>query len=162
MVREIPLTQSKVVIVDDEDFAFLSQFKWYAIRQGSRWYAKRTICEGNQRLSTPMHRVILGTPKGFDSDHVNGDGLDNRRCNLRVATRSQNQANSQKRTGTSSKFKGVSWDSTWKRWVARLQVKGKMIRIGRFASEESAAMAYNDTARKYFGPYARPNSTEAL
>ncbi len=93
----------------------------------------------------------------MDVDHINGNRLDNRKCNLRLATRSQNLQNSRKRTGCSSRFKGVNWLGQNKRWRARIKVFGKEIALGCFISELEAAEAYNKAAKEHFGDFAKLN-----
>ena len=89
MASSIELTQGKLAIVDDEDFESVNQFKWYAIRGKTTYYAQRSIQRKGKRSSIYMHRLILDTPFDMDSHHINGNGLDNRRCNLRVCSRLQ-------------------------------------------------------------------------
>jgi hypothetical protein len=146
-VREIELTRGFVALVDDEDFGALSGQKWTASVRPGRIYA--------QTRSVLMHRLILGNPAG-DVDHRNGNGLDNRRANLRVASRSLNNANSRGRAGT-SRFKGVSWCRRDNRWQAGIQQNGQRKALGRFDTEVDAALAYDEAARSLFGEFARLN-----
>lgn len=144
---EIKLGYGKVVVVDEEDYDLLSKFKW---RLSNKGYASATIS---------MHRLLAEAPKGKDVDHVNGDGLDNRKENLRICSRAQNVANTKKPTrkgGSSSKFKGVSWDKRVKKWSARVQPNGKSHRQY-FDTEEEAARAYDEMAKEHFGEFARLN-----
>jgi hypothetical protein len=91
-----------------------------------------------------MHSVVAGTPDGMTTDHINGDGLDNRRCNLRVCTWSQNRRNqTRKMEGCTSRFRGVSWDPPNGKWRAAIRVDGGRIALGRFVSEYDAAGAYD-------------------
>jgi hypothetical protein len=157
---EIPLTQGKVAIVDDE-WACLAEFKWTARRDrdSDRWYARRGGPDGRE---IKMHRVILGiTDRRLDTDHKNGDGLDNRDENLRPATRSQNLANQRVNRQNTSGFKGVYWDSGTgsrnKRWRARIKVNGKSRPLGGFASREEAGRAYDAAAREIHGEFACVN-----
>ena len=94
-MREIPLTQDKVALIDDEDYERIAAHKWCAIRDRSQWYAARNTQRDGRNTTVRMHREILGLSlgDGMETDHRNGDGLDNRRDNLRVATHAQNQAN---------------------------------------------------------------------
>lgn len=108
-----------------------------------------------------MHRVILNTPKGMESDHINGDGLDNRRCNLRICTTSQNQQNQQTQSRIkSSGFKGVNWAKRANKWVARIVIAKKEMWLGSFDSELKAALAYDNAAKKYFGEFSKTNFIE--
>lgn len=130
-------------VVDDQDFVSLSEITWYAHFERGRVYATSKHVK--------MHSLILDVPM---VDHKNGDTLDNRRCNLRSATSSQN--NRRRKSKGSSSFKGVSWDAKNLKWRASICV-GREINLGRFLSEEDAAQAYDQAALKHFGEYARCN-----
>lgn len=107
-----------------------------------------------------LHRLILAAPNGFDVDHVNGDRLDNRRSNLRVATRSQNLANRGQRVG--KRFKGTSWRKDVAKWAAYGSVQNKTVALGCFFSEEDAAAAYDRWAVATHGEFARLNFPQAV
>lgn len=156
-MKTIQLTQGKVALVDDADYAELSKYKWCAWRIGGNWYSKRGIGTRKSFTQVYMHRVIMGALPGQQVDHINGDGLDNRRCNLRIATMAQNQANRRKSPGTSSAYKGVTLDTKKGGWIAYIKVRQKRIHLGHFADEVDAARAYDAAALKYFGEFARPN-----
>lgn len=157
---KIPLTRGLFAIVDAEDFYQLSKFKWQAKgRQSYTMYAVRTVRIGNgKRKDIPMHRSILMMPYSPKVDHRDGDGLNNRKSNLRPVTDSQNQANRRldhdKRT---SRFKGVHWDTRDKAWRAQIHVNGSKMSLGYFYTEVQAALAYDRAARKNFGEHARCN-----
>ena len=157
-MKEIPLTQGKVALVDDDDFEWLSQFKWYAVKFGRTFYAVRQAPRVNGKQRTIwMHREVLGLKPGDPRvDHRDGDGLNNQRMNLREATHRQNMMNSRGRSG-SSRFKGVDWDKRAKKWRARISVNGKKKHLGYFIDEEEAARAYDEKAKKIFGEFARVN-----
>lgn len=156
MTREIPLTKGLVALVDDADHARVSARKWHAAVMQRSAYARN----GHEFL----HRFILSAPAGLEVDHINGDGLDNRRSNLRLATRQQNSANSapHPKPRGHSRFRGVSRYTRpgYSRWMAYITVSGKHIRLGYFTSEEEAARCYDAAARKHFGAFARPNFQE--
>lgn len=162
MVREIQLTQGKVALVDDADYEYLSQWKWYAQLIKGRWYARRSVRKGfPKQIALSMHQVILNTPKGMESDHKNGNGLDNQRQNLRVCTKSNNMYNQKVQTRSkSSKFKGVYWSNKYRKWVAQIRVNHKAIWLGNFNLEIDAAKAYDATAKETFGEFAKLNTTE--
>ena len=151
-MREIVLTQGKVALVDDEDFELVSQWKWCAMRGKHTWYAVRGCADGKSVL---MHREIFGADAGVKCqiDHKDGNGLNNKRENLRIATQSQNNANARNRLNTSSPYKGVCWDNARNAWLARISENF----LGRFSSEEDAAKAYDKAAIERFGEYARTN-----
>jgi len=160
--REIPLTQGKIALVDEEDYAFLSQFHWTAIKRPRGWHAFRMRkVMVNVWRPLYMHRVILGEPKGLLVDHRNGDGLDNRRHNLRSCTKSQNGQNRQNlQPNKSSRFLGVC-KKRHNRWLVQIhpRINGTTIKInvGSFVDEEDAARAYDEMALRYFGEFAALN-----
>lgn len=158
MSKRIPLTQGKFAIVDDTDFDWLNQWKWYTHADLITYYATRWVYKPKPRRRVFMHRLILSPPKDMMTDHINGNGLDNRRCNLRVCTSSQNQQNSRKHRGCSSIYKGVSRNTgRGKTWVAYICTNGRLRQLGAFDDEWDAACAYNAEARKHFGVFAKPN-----
>ena len=157
--RQIPLTRGKVALVDEADYDAVAQFKWtYAKTSRAREYAARWVRrEDGSRSTIYMHRFILGATRGKQVDHKNGDGLDNRRENLRFATSSQNNAN---RDHPGPGYRGVYNDSRTGRYVARIKVRRRMRHLGCFDTAEEAACAYDTAARAAFGPFARPNFEE--
>lgn len=151
-MKEIALTQGKVALVDDEDYALVSAITWCANAQAGHWYAVAP----HRKLK--MHRLILRAPAGTHVDHVNGDGLDNRRANLRLATRFQNAANRRKSVNGRnyrSKYKGVRPNA--KKFQAVIGVRRKLVFIGSFSTELEAARAYDVKAREVFGEFAQLN-----
>ena len=160
-MKEIPLTQGQVTLVDDQDFAFLSQWKWYAHEnKKDRWQAVRNYRRHEKRGLLLMHRLLLGAPDGKEVDHIDGDGLNNSRRNLRLSTRQENSRNTRKwRRRTTSRFKGVWWDGRpgRRKWGVRITINGRSKHLGTFCSEEVAASAYDSAALTYFGRFARPN-----
>lgn len=149
MTKEIPLTQGMVALVDDGDYAALSKHVW-CIHSGGYATTPKSLL---------MHRVIMGLARGDRTyiDHINGNKLDNRRCNLRLCTMAQNIANAKKRANTSSRFKGVYFDASRNQWQAYINVSGKRIHIGRFNTELEAARAYDRKAREHYGEFAKLN-----
>lgn len=159
MAKEIPLTQGKVALVDEADYDQLSRFKWCASKEHGPWYAVRRIySRSGKKIMQRMHRQILGLQPGDkrQCDHVNHNGLDNQRHNLRICTCSQNHQNRISKHGT-SRFKGVSWDKERQRWSVQIKVREKSLHPGRFKSEIEAAKAYDEAAKKHFGEFARTN-----
>ena len=155
-MKTIELTQGKVALVDDEDYEHLNQWKWYAHSSGNTFYAIRNITVGKGKQATLyMHRVIMNTPDGMETDHINGDGLDNRKSNLRVCTVSQNCAN--RRARGTSKYLGVSWHSGNRYWQVRIRKDGFEHYLGNFVSEEDAARAYDAKAKELHGEFAKLN-----
>ena len=151
-MKRIPLiTQGYEAIVDDEDHKNLSQHKWYRIKGG---YAISRIEINGEEKFIYMHREIMKPSDGMEVDHINGKKLDNRRCNLRICERWQNNGNQKKRKGGSSKFKGVYRHTQTGKWCAYIHKKDKAYYLGCFVNEYEAASAYNEEAKKYFGEYA--------
>lgn len=152
-MKEIPLTQGKIALVDDADYEWLSQWKWHftpSYKNAGAGYAKRSD-------RSAMHRIILNAPKDKEVDHINRNSLDNRRENLRLVTLAQNRRNRSKHKLTKSQFKGIVWDKQQNRWVARIKLNRKFIVLGRFATEIDAAHAYDEGARLYHGDFASTN-----
>ena len=142
-MKTISLTQNKKAIVNDIDFEKINKFKWYAHKDGNTFYAIRhaPTINGKRPLIRMHHEVAGKPPKGFVSDHKNGNGLDNRRENLRFVTIRQNGQNQKNRKST-SKYPGVYWDSEHEKWRAGIRINGKTKSLGRFKDEEKAFNAY--------------------
>jgi len=161
-MKTISLRNGGEALVDDEDYEYVAKFTWklYRGRDRTTGYAVRKVVENGHKRVVMMHRVIAQTPNGKVTDHVNGDGLDNRRKNLRVCDTSENMRNRPApRKPKTSRFKGVSWDKTNGTWRAAIggQGRGYAKSIGRFKTEVDAAIAYDLAAIKYFGEFAKPN-----
>jgi hypothetical protein len=148
--------------VDDADYEWLNQWDWCVwVKPDGTPYAIRTDRSGERQKTIQMHRFILGlTDPNIDCDHIDHIGTNNQRWNLRVATERQNCFNSRSRKNSSSKFKGVHWHS-WKdfkpSWTASIKIENKQKHLGSFQSEEEAARAYDDVAKKHFGEFAKLN-----
>jgi len=152
MSKSIPLTQGLFTIVDDEDYEFLNQFKWYAWdNHGYGFYAAgHPDGEGSFAL---MHNLLLVRPLERHTDHRDGDGLNNQKANLRIVTNQQNQWNCRRQKNCKSRYKGVHWHSSRLKW--QVDCGGKY--CGLYASEIEAAIVYNGKARELYGEYARLN-----
>lgn len=159
-VREIQLTRGFVALVNDEDYERVAAFEWHALTTGGKVYAARK--EGTRRTSRSvlLHRFVLGVEQSVLVDHIDGDGLNCRRLNLRAATSSQNQGNRRRNRNGSSQFKGVGWHAGAKKWRARISRAGVVREIGLFADERDAARAYDAAARVQFGSFAAVNFPE--
>jgi hypothetical protein len=152
-MKVIPLNRGKFVLVDDEDFERLSEYKWYCRKDYNTFYASRTIYPDGQKSKTTlqMHREVLRlTPMDKVSvDHRNRNGLDNQKNNLRIAAGSINQINTKKRKDNTSGFRGVNWSKPHNKWVARISISGRRISCGTYTDIVNAAKAYDDFALKY-------------
>lgn len=151
---EIKLNKRYIALVDDEDFERVNKYRWFYHHNG---YARLTTKIGKEKKQINMHRFILNAPINMEVDHINHNGLDNRRCNLRLCTHIQNQQNSKKRLNTKYKYKCVYFDKDKNKWRVRMKVNRKQIYIGYFESELEGAKAYNNAAIKYFGEFAKLN-----
>lgn len=155
-MRFVSLSRGKVACVNDRDFKAVSQFKWSATLIGRNWYAVRRLppLNGKQRRQS-LHQFLM--PGITRVDHRNGNGLDNQRHNLRPATRSQNNQNSRKRRGCSSRFKGVSWHKQAGKWAVRIRMNGKYPSLGLFDYEVEAGRMYDKYAKKLYKDFAKLN-----
>jgi len=156
-MKTIRTTNGYEVLIDDEDFERVSQHKWSAlvIKKKQTLYIRTNI---NKKL-VYLHRFILNAPDGLTVDHRNHDTLDNRRENLRLCTRAQNNANKKTKRG---KLKGVSFraDQPRKPFQSVIRSNGKLHHLGYYATEEEAARAYDAAAKKHFGEFAYLNFKE--
>ena len=153
MVKKIPLTQDKFALVDDADFDELNQYKWYASFTHGIWYVQRSEYINGKQKNIKMHRQIMDFPSSKDIDHINHDGLDNRRYNLRVCNHSKNMKNRYMQKNNTSGLIGVSWNKRIKKWHAQIGNENKNIHIGYFENKEEANRAYNKKAIELFGEY---------
>lgn len=152
-MRMIKLTKGKFALVDDSDFERLSKYKWH-MHLG---YALRASYSSGKKKHIRMHRDILNVPSGKYADHINRNGLDNRRCNLRICSIGENNRNKIKKSGTSSIFKGVSWNKKDEYWHAYIYKNYKRYFLGLFEKETNAAKVYNKKAKELFGKFALLN-----
>lgn len=157
-MKKIPLTQGKFALVDDEDFEYLNQWKWFAHKRGSGYYATRK--EKNKQIS--MHRQIMSVNDiSVLIDHRDRNSLNNQRNNLRTASRSQNNANTISRKNSYSKYLGVSLFRKTKagkgKWRASIGKDKKIYHLGYFKTEQQAAIAYNKKALELHGEFANLN-----
>lgn len=155
----IPLSQGLEAVVDLVDLPLVRDFAWCAVVDGSTFYAKTSVREaGGSWAVLSMHRLILGLRPGESGpDHANGDGWDNRRINLRLATSQQNSHNRRPKQGCSSQYKGVAWHRKNAKWVVRIYCDGKKYFLGYYTDEVEAARAYDEAACEHFGEFAYLN-----
>lgn len=159
-MKQIPLTRGKFALVDDEDYDWLNQWKWCAWPRRKTWYAVRTVHGvGRATRRVYMHCAILNVPKGTLTDHSNGNGLDNRRSNIRTCDAKQNSRNRRLANNNKSGFKGVSWKAAKRKWVATITVDGNCYYLGSFTCVLKAAKIYDAAAKVKFGDFAYLNFT---
>lgn len=151
MPKEIPLTRGKIAIVDDEDYEWLSQYKWCYQTRG---YACRRI-HGTGKLIS-MHKEIMDVPENMEIDHENRNKLDNRRSNLRVSTHTENNYNKSIQSNNTSGYKGVSPHIDGK-WRATIRYGGKYRHLGLFSNPTDAAVVYDKEALIHHGEFAYTN-----
>jgi hypothetical protein len=152
-VFEVPLTRGFSTTLNLEDKHFAVGHNWFAMPGDNTFYAVRLV----GGVHVYLHRVILNAPDDLDVDHKNRNGLDNRRCNLRLATISQNGANRALPANKTSKYRGVSIYRPRNVWQAQFKINGRNQGLGHFHNEEEAARAYDAMARKHFGEFAQLN-----
>lgn len=157
----IPLTRGYVATIDKQDFDLVSRYTWRAAPQPKQKtiyaVAVKWLKDEKRKTTIRMHRLILGVEdSAILVDHRDGDGLNNRRSNIRVATTHQNCCNQRKTRGV-SRFKGVWFNKRGKRtkrWIASIKAEGKRLSLGAFLTEEEAALAYDRAALQYYGEFA--------
>lgn len=156
-MKEIILTQGKIALIDDEDFEMVSKHKWRLQKGRNTHYAITQIYHKRKMQAILMHRLILNPAENMDVDHINHNGWDNTRSNIRVCTKSQNCMNRNTHKGSSSIYKGVCWHKQCNKWRSRIRIHGKLIHLGDFHNEIDAAKAYNIKAVELFGEFAKLN-----
>jgi len=158
-MKEIKLTKGYVTQIDDEDFEWLSQWKWQVVvRNGCTSYAKRGVQNKTTKkiITIQMHRQIMDTPSNMQVDHIDGNGLNNQKHNLRNCSSAENRKN--RRLGKNNKvgFKGV-YEFRNKVFVSKIYANKVLIYLGLFKTATMAAIAYDEAAMKYHGEFARLN-----
>lgn len=143
-MKRIPLKHGEFALVDDDDFDKVSKYKWHRSKQGYAVSASSKVY---------MHRLVNATPKGFHTDHINHEKLDNRKENLRTATSSQNAFNTGLWSHNTSGHKGVYWYERYKKWEVYINVNGKRIYLKRFKSLQDALNARRNAEVKYCEPF---------
>lgn len=154
-VAYIPLTRGYEAIIDIEDLPLVAGFNWLSLKSRHHVYAGRNEGPKEARKLILLHRLLLKPPLGFVVDHIDSNGLNNRRNNLRIATRSQNCQNSKIPTRNTSGYKGVSWNTRDEKWRSAIVVNKKLIFLGNFDCKHDAYLAYCEASNKYHGEFGR-------
>lgn len=160
-IAYVPLTKGYEAIVDKDDLPLVESFCWWVEiakkANGSirAVYAVRSVMKERKSRLAYMHRVIAQTPIGMETDHIDGDGLNNRRENLRVVTTAQNQHNQRTPSHNTSGVKGVCWDKGRCKWRAYIKLNGRLIHLGMFEDILDAAAAYAKASENIHGDFGR-------
>lgn len=159
-MKQLMLQNGGFALVDDEDYKELSKYKWYADYRPRSCYIRRmerrNTPEGPRQRYVYLHRQIMQPPPGMQVDHINSDATDNRRENLRICTRSQNNQNARRRVDSKHSYKGV-WITKGGKYASRIRNGNKRVHIGVYDNEVLAAKAYDQKAKELFGAYAKLN-----
>lgn len=154
-MKKIELSKGKYALVDDEDYEYLNQWSWYAEKRHGIWYAVRKPY--NKRYA--MHRIIMNVPKNKITDHIDGDGLNNQKSNLRICNHTQNMMNRKMNSNNTSGYKGVylffNKKQGYKRWCAYITANKKRTILGYFKNIKDASKAYEEAADRLFGEFKR-------
>lgn len=140
------------VIIDDDDYEKISRYSWSIYGAGKPYFAAYSHVENGKNIKIILHRIILGKSNGMIIDHINGNTLDNRKCNLRFCTKTENSRN--RKRNLKSKYKGICFHESTGKWEARIKVNKKSIYLGIYNSPEDAHIAYCKAAKKYHGDFA--------
>ena len=159
MTAKLAITRGLFVLLDEADLERAAAFSWTATPQ-DKVAMGHYACTHIAGRTVYMHRWLLEAPKGRQVDHINRDGLDNRRANLRLCNQSQNNANAQRLLGRSG-LRGVYWDSQYQKWAAAIWINGKERRLGRFADKFHAARIRDAAAKEAYGEFATLNFPES-
>lgn len=155
-MKEIILNTGQKVLVDDDDFPEISKYKWLYLANGTG-YACRFLNENGKTSCVLMRREIINVKNDYHVDHIDGNGLNNLKENLRICSHQQNQQNKRKSKNNTSGFKGVYWNKEKQKWVSRITVLKRRIFLGYFDSIEKVAHAYDEAVVENFGEFANLN-----
>jgi hypothetical protein len=154
---EIKVNQNKIILIDDEDFQLISQYNWTVYKHRNTYYADRKYYSNGKRKKIKLHRLIMNAEPSQIVDHIDGNGLNNQRSNLRFATHQNNTRNSLKYKNNTSGYKGVHWCNTLNKWRAQIFVDKKRKRLGAYTDIKQAHIAYETAAKELFGEFYREN-----
>jgi hypothetical protein len=163
-VREVVLTKGYIALVDDIDYEWITKYRWKALTTSGTTYAVRTARSPGSKtndITLLMHREILKPDNDMVVDHIDGNGLNNQRSNIRQCSQSQNLINKKRKNGLSSIYKGIYWNKERNKWQAQIARPGMgNMYIGRYVSEIDAANAYDEMARIFHGEFAQLNNAD--
>jgi len=149
----VTLTKGYVAIIDADDLEIVNTSNWYASVKPRTVYAIRAVYNNGTQQILRLHRIIMKAPFGMEVDHINGNGLDNRKINLRVVSKNENAKNKRMNLNNSSGFKGVSWSNKRGKWLSQIQHDGTAIYLGCYLSKEEAYEVYCAASEKYHGEF---------
>jgi hypothetical protein len=156
-MKTINLTKGYSTIIDDKDYDYLAQWRWYAsVTSKGFVYAKKVGIKNGKKAEYSMSRVIMHTPDGLFCDHINHNTLDNRRSNLRNCTRAENGRNKTPCRKT-SRYLGVYRRKSNGKYDATIMINGRVTHLGSFSHDWAAAIKYDTVAKKYHGEFANLN-----
>lgn len=155
-IAYVPLTKGYEAIIDAADVEIVAKGSWYANDKQARHlvYAYRNIVANGVKTKEAMHRAIFSPAPGEMVDHINGNPLDNRRANLRRATKAQNQTNTRMRSNNKSGIRGVYWRPDTRKWSSQIRYNGRVKTLGSFDTIKAAAAAYRDASMKLHGEFS--------
>lgn len=167
---EFPVGRGQVALVDEEDWEHVKVYDWYCFRVRHVWYVATDRIKDGRAKRTYLHQFIMNAPPKSEVDHINNNGLDNRRQNLRIVSHQQNLANQKLSEANTSGYKGVTLDRRTKKdgtpltpaWMAQTKYNGKRIYLGKFSSPEAAARAYDRKMLELHGEHAKTNESLGL
>lgn len=151
----IPLTKGYEALIDAADASLVEGWNWCADVNRRTVYALRTDFSEGRKRTLRLHRVIAGAPEGVFVDHIDGNGLNNRRANLRLVNAVQNARNQALRANNTSGYKGVSWDKRSRKWTAKIKSNFSLKNLGYFETPEAAHAAYCKASAELHGPFGR-------
>lgn len=157
-MQQVKTAQGDTILIDDCDYALVSSLNWTTVKRRNLKYAITHIRSESGFKQVYLHRFLLDPPKGMYIDHIDSNGLNNTRTNIRICTPSENSKNARKLSEKSSIYKGVSKWTRVKRYAARIRYNGRDQWLGFFDTERDAALAYNSAAIQYYGEFARLNN----
>lgn len=155
-MKQIELTRGQVALVDDEDYDVLMQWSWYAYPTCGLWYAIRGTRKGGGYKNIRMHRFVMNVPDDMQVDHIDRNGLNNQKDNLRICTKAENLKNKNLYKSNKTGYRGVQ-KTKYNSYKAAIRLHGTIVHLGTFKSAEEAARAYDAAAFENFGSYANLN-----